>query len=88
METLKKFFPLSFKRVDTAANLVVGILIYVVAAIVAGVVLGLAGLLGGWIPVVGAILGWALGVIGTVVEVYVVAGLVIQILVFTKVIKE
>lgn len=88
MDTLKKFFPLSFKRVDTAANLVVGILIYVVAAIVAGVILALAGLLGGWIPVVGAILGWALGVIGTVIEVYVVAGIVIQILVFTKVIKE
>ena len=88
METLKKIFPLSFKRVDTAANLTIGILIYVAAAIVAGVVLALAGLLSGWIPVLGAILGWMLGAIGTVVETYVLAGIVIQVLVFAKVIKE
>ena len=69
MEFLKKYFPLSFKRVDDVANLIVGILIYVIAAIVVGAILALAGLLGGWIPVVGAILGWALGVIGTVVVV-------------------
>ena len=88
METLKKFFPLSFKRTDTVANLIVGILIYIVVAIVAGAIIWLASLLTGWIPVVGALLGWVFGVIGTVIEVYVVAGIVIQILVFCKVIKE
>jgi len=88
METLKKLFPLSFKRTDTAANLVVGILIYVVAAIVAGAVIGLSALITGWIPVIGLLIGWALGVVGSIVEIYVVAGIVIQILVFAKVIKE
>ena len=88
IETLKKFFPLSFKRTDTAANLVVGILIYIVAGIIAGAVIALSALITVWIPFIGLIIGWALGLIGSLVEVYVVAGIVIQILVFAKVIKE
>ena len=35
MEMLKKFFPLSFKYADTVANLIIGILIYLVAGAVA-----------------------------------------------------
>ena len=88
METLKKFFPLSFKRTDTVANLIVGILIYVVAEIIVGAVIGLSTLIVGWIPVVGPIIGWALGVVGSLVGLYVLAGIVIQILVFAKVIKD
>ena len=88
METLKKYFPLSFKRTDTVANLIVGILIYVVAEIIIGAIIALAGLLGGWIPVIGAILGWALGLVSGLVGIYVFAGIVIQILVFAKVIKD
>ncbi|MBE6584010.1 MAG: hypothetical protein E7649_03365 [Ruminococcaceae bacterium] len=88
METLKKFFPLSFQRTDTVANLIVGILIYIVVGIVAGAVIWLATLLGIWIPVIGAIIGWALGVVGTLVDVYCLAGIVIQILVFAKVLKD
>ncbi len=88
METLKKIFPLSFKRTDSVANLIIGILIYLVVGIVAGALIALSGLITGWIPVIGAIIGWALGIIGAVVDVYVVAGIVIQILVFAKVIKD
>ncbi|MBQ4091639.1 MAG: hypothetical protein IJC64_04925 [Clostridia bacterium] len=88
METLKKFFPLSFKRTDTVANLIVGILIYVVAEIIVGAVIGLSTLIVGWIPVAGPIIGWALGVVGSLVGLYVLAGIVIQILVFAKVIKD
>lgn len=87
MDALKKIFPLSFKRTDTAANLIIGILLYVVVAIVAGALIFLATMLGGWIPVVGAILGWALGVVGSLIGVYTLAGIVIQILVFAKVLK-
>ena len=87
MDALKKIFPLSFKRTDTAANLIIGILLYVVVAIVAGALIFLATKLGGWIPVVGAILGWALGVVGSLIGVYTFAGIVIQILVFAKVLK-
>ena len=87
MDTLKKFFPISFSKADTPANLVIGILIYLVIGLVACVVIGLAGLLTGWIPVVGAILGWVLGLLGGLVELYVVAGIVIEVLVFAKVLK-
>lgn len=88
MATLKKLFPLSFKRTDSVANLIIGILIYLVVGIVAGAAIYLATMIGGWIPVVGPILGWALGVICTVIDVYVLAGIIIQILVFAKVIKD
>ena len=87
METLKKIFPLSFKRTDTAGNLIVGILLYLVVGIVAGAVIAVAGLLTG-IPVVGALLAIVLRLIGGLVDLYVLAGIVIQILVFAKVIKE
>jgi len=87
MDTLKTLFPLSFKRTDSVNNLIIGILIYIVAAVIAGAVIALAALIGGWIPVLGAILGWVLGIIGSLVEIYVIAGIVIQILVYTKVIK-
>ena len=87
MDALKKIFPLSFKRTDTAGNLIIGILLYIVVAIVAGALITLATLIGGWIPVVGAILAWALGVVGSLIGVYTLAGIIIQILVFAKVLK-
>ena len=79
METLQKFFPLSFKYTKDVANLIIGILIYLVVGIVAGVALALCAL----IPIVNLLVGIA----GTLVDLYCVAGIVIQILVFAKVIK-
>lgn len=87
MDMLKKIFPLSFKNVDTVANLVVGILIYLVVGIVAGAVIWLATAITGWIPAIGFIIGWALGLVGGIIELYVLAGIIIQVLVFTKVIS-
>ena len=87
METLKKLFPLSFKRVDEIGNLILGILIYLVVGIIAGALIWLSTALVGWIPIVGAILGWALGVVSSLIGLYVLAGIVIQVLVFAKVIK-
>ena len=88
MDTLKKLFPLSWKYTKDAANLIIGILIYLAVGLVAGALIALSGLITGWIPVVGAIIGWLLGIVGAVVDLYVLAGIVIQILVFTKVIKK
>lgn len=87
MGVLKKFFPLSFSNNDSILNLVIGCLLYVLVGIIAGLLISLAGLLIGWIPVLGAILGWISGIVGWVVEVYVVAGIVIRILSFFKIIK-
>lgn len=86
MDMLKKFFPYSFGAKDTN-SLVVKIVVYVVAAVLAGVVLWLAGALTGWIPVLGGIIGTLLGIVGWVIEVYVVIGIVLLLLDYFKVIK-
>ena len=88
METLKKIFPLSWKYTADVANLIIGIIVYIVAAVIAGVLIALATLITGWIPVVGGLVGWALGVVGGLIGLYVLVGIMIQVLVFTKVIKD
>ena len=88
METLKKFFPLSWKYTKDVANLIIGIIIYLVVGLLAGAVIALSGLIVGWIPVVGSLVGIVLGLAGSLVDIYVLAGIVIQILVYTKVIKD
>ena len=87
MDALKKFFPLSFKYDKDVANLVIGIIVYLIVGIIAGALIWLATLIVGWIPVVGAIIGWILGVISSLIGVYVLAGIIIQILSFCKVLK-
>lgn len=88
MQALKKLFPLSFKYTKDVANLVIGILIQVVAIVVVGLLIKLATLLTGWIPVVGLLIAWILGVISSILGLYLLASIVIQVLVFCNVIKE
>ena len=71
--------PISFKATDKD-NFIKALVIYIVAAVVMTVV----GMLLGWIPVIGKLIS----IIGYVVDVYVTGGVVVAILVFTKVIKE
>ncbi len=87
METLKKIFPLSFKYTGSVANLIIGVLVYLVVGIVAGALIWLASAITGWIPVLGGILGWVLGILGALVDVYVIAGIVVQFLSHFKVLK-
>lgn len=79
MDTLKKFFPLSFKFAKDVANLIIGIIIYVVIGAIAPAILGILGFL--------PIIGWILGIVSSLVGIYCLAGIVIQILVFAKVLK-
>ena len=79
MDLLKKLFPLSFKYADTVTNLIIGILIYVVAGAVVGVILGWLSL----IPLVGLIFS----LISTVLGIYCLAGVVIEVLLFTEVLQ-
>jgi hypothetical protein len=88
MDFLKNFWPMSFKKNDSVSNLVIGVIVYVVVGIIAGLIIGLAGLLTGWIPVVGPVLGIILSAIGTLVEVYTVAGIVIKFLAYFNVLKD
>lgn len=88
MKTLKKLFPLSWKYTKDVPNFIIGIIIQAVASILAGAVISLATMLVNWIPAVGGLLAWLLGIVGSLVGLYFLAGIVIQILVFTKVIKD
>lgn len=88
METLKKIFPLSWKYTKDVANLIIGIIVYLLVGVLAGVVIFLATMLTGWIPLVGGIIGWALGVVGSLIGIYTLVGIILQLLVFFKVIKD
>lgn len=87
MDALKKIFPLSFKYTKDVPNLVIGILIHIVMGVIVGALIKISTLLTVWIPLVGVILAWGLGVISSLIGVYVLAGIIIQVLVFAKVIK-
>lgn len=79
MDLLKKLFPISFKYAGSVAELIIGILIYVVGGAIAGAVIGfLTGL-----PIVGFIFG----LIGSLLGIYSLAGIIIEVLVFCKVLK-
>ncbi|MBR5191953.1 MAG: hypothetical protein IKW33_00910 [Clostridia bacterium] len=87
MKTLKKLFPLSFNRNKTFVNFIISLLIYLVIGAVATLLIGFAGTITGWIPIAGDIILWALRIIGAIVDLYVVIGIIIQILAFLKIIK-
>jgi len=79
MDLLKKLFPVSFKYADTVANLIIGILIYVVGGAVAGAVIGFLSA----IPVI----GFVFSLVGSLLGIYCFAGIVIEVLLFAKVLK-
>jgi len=78
---LKKLFPISYQ------GFLVALIKYVVIAIVASLLIWVAGFVTGWLPAVGALVGWALRIVGILVDVYVVVGIVLSILITLKMIK-
>ena len=70
MDLLKKIFPLSFKYVGEVSSLVIGIIIYVLVGIVGGAIIGITAS----IPVVGIICG----IIGSILDLYVVVVLLLK----------
>lgn len=87
MDFLKKFWPASFKNNDSVANLIIGVIVYIVIAIIAGLLIWVAGFLTSWIPVAGTILGYLLSALGSLVELYTVAGIVFKFLAYFNVLK-
>lgn len=79
MDLLRKIFPLSFKYAKDVTNLIVGIIIYLVTAAIGGFVIWLASL----VPII----GWLVGALGGLLDLYVAVGVVLQILVFLKIVK-
>ena len=89
MDFLKKLFPYSFGTKEVS-DLVIRTIIYVVALIIGGVLLGIIGVITGLvqIPVVTDLIGILLGLIGGLVELYCTAGVVVMFLAHFKVIKD
>lgn len=78
MDILKKYFPHAFKATELNA-FIITLIIYILIDVVCGVVIGLLAKL----PIIGIIFG----LIGSLVGLYALAGIVLAILVFVKVLK-
>ena len=85
MDLLKKLFPFSFGTKEVN-HLVVRTIIYILAAVVGGVLLAIIGILTG-IPVVGPILGTVLGIVGGLVGLYCLIGIILLFLAHFDIIK-
>lgn len=81
MNALKNLFPLSFGMKDVG-KLIISILIYLVAGAVIGWVLSLLANL----PLVGWLLGLITGLAGTIIGLYLLAGIILAILNFLKIV--
>lgn len=80
---MKKFFPWSYSK----AGLIIGLIYYILVALVASLLIVFAGTLVGWIPVVGRITSLALKIISIVVDGWVVIGIVLRVLVTLKILR-
>lgn len=74
-----KYFPISARAKKDVVGLIVSILLYIVVSAVLGFVFSLLSA----IPLV----GWIIGIIGSLVGLYCFIGIVVSILVFLKVVK-
>lgn len=79
MDMLKKFFPLSFGAKPDIASLVINILIQLVVSVVAGWVIGIVAA----IPLIGIIFG----LVGSLVGLYFLAGIILSLLDYFKLLK-
>jgi len=78
MDTVKKIFPLSFFVTDLK-TFIISLVIYILAEAVCGCVIGFLAA----IPILGIIFS----ILGSIVGLYALAGIVLSILVFLKVIQ-
>lgn len=79
MQLLKTIFPFSF-GVKDVVDLIIKIVIYILVGVVATLICWVIGL----IPFIGGILAWLLG---TVIDLYVLVGIVVAVLVFCKILE-
>ena len=79
MDMIKTIFPYSFGAKDLKA-LAIKIVVYLVVGAIVGLLCGVIGL----IPLLGAIIAWA---VGGIVSIYCLAGIVIAVLDYMKVLK-
>ena len=77
---MKKAFPLSYKMVGDLTDFIIGILLYIAAGLIGGAIIGIFATIGG-------ALGVIFGILGGLVELYVVAGIVIECLAQFNILK-
>ena len=79
MEALKKYFPFAFKEKKDVAALVINIILHIVV----GAVLGIVASLVTWIPLI----GWLIGAIMGLVDLYIFISIVLAVLDYLKILK-
>lgn len=79
MDLLKKIFPISFKYAKDVKALAISIIAYFIVGAVGGIVIWLASA----IPLV----GWIVGTLGGILDLYVLIGIVLEVIVHLNVIK-
>ena len=79
MDTLKKFFPFSFKAKDGIGALIINVIIYLVIGALIGIAIGILAK----VPLV----GWIVGICGGLVDLYIFIGIILSILDYCKVLK-
>ena len=79
MDTIKKLFPYSFKA-SSVKDLIITLVVYLIADLICGVVIGLLGKL----PLV----GWLFGIVGWIAGIYFFVGIVLAVLNFLGVLKK
>jgi len=75
MDMIKKYFPVS-TRANDVTGLIISIIIYLLAPVVLGII---SSLLSG-IPVI----GWLIGIVMTLIDIYCFVGIVLAVLFFLK----
>ena len=86
MDMIKKYIPHAFAA-DTKERMIGALIIYAVILVVGAIVSWLIGTLLGWIPLIGIVIGLLLKIAGIIIDVYAVAGIVLTLLVYFKVLK-
>ena len=86
MDMIKKYLPHAFAA-DTQERMIGALIIYAAILVVGLVVSWLIGTLLGWIPLIGIVIGLLLKVAGIIIDVYAVAGIVLTLLTYFKVLK-
>ena len=79
MDLLKKVFPFSFAAKKDLATLIIHILIYLVAGLIGGCIVGFLAKL--------PIIGFIFGLVGSLISIYGIAGIVLSCLDYFKILK-
>lgn len=85
--TLKKLFPISFNHKNGLINMLIGIILYLVIGAIACALIWLATALTGWIPVLGGVIAWVLGLVSGLVGLWSLVGIIVLVLAFLGLVK-